>query len=107
MIVRIWRTAIDPARADEYREFARTRSLPMFRNQRGFRGVFFSAAGVARAVITVWDDAEAIAALETSETYVETVAAILASGFLRGESTVEVFDVEDSHLEQNLAVDRL
>jgi heme-degrading monooxygenase HmoA len=71
--------------------------------QPGFRGVLFSAAGAARIVITLWDDAEAAAALDTSETYAETVAAIVATGFLRGESTVEVFDVEDFYVEQNFA----
>jgi hypothetical protein len=45
LIVRIWRTGVDPDRALEYREFAQSRSLPMFRNQPGFRGVLFSAAG--------------------------------------------------------------
>jgi hypothetical protein len=54
-------------------------------------------------VITLWDDAEAAAALDASETYAETVAAIVATGFLRGESTVEVFDVEDFYVEQNFA----
>jgi hypothetical protein len=32
LIVRIWRTGVDPDRALEYREFAQSRSLPMFRN---------------------------------------------------------------------------
>jgi heme-degrading monooxygenase HmoA len=97
LIVRIWRTEVDPARALEYREFARSRSLPMFRKQAGFRGVLFSAAGAARVVITLWDDAEAVAALDTSDTYAETVAEIVATGFLRGESTVEVLEVDDSY----------
>jgi len=43
MIVRIWRTRIDQARASEYRDFAHSRSLPMFRAQPGFAGVFFAA----------------------------------------------------------------
>jgi heme-degrading monooxygenase HmoA len=103
LIVRIWRTGVDPDRALEYREFAQSRSLPMFRNQPGFRGVLFSAAGAVRIVITLWDDAEAAAALDASETYAETVAAIVATGFLRGESTVEVFDPEDFYVEQNFA----
>jgi len=36
MIVRIWRTHIDQACAGEYRDFAHSRSLPMFRMQPGF-----------------------------------------------------------------------
>ena len=52
MIVRIWRTHIDQARAGEYRDFAHSRSLPMFRAQPGFAGVFFAARQDERVVIT-------------------------------------------------------
>jgi hypothetical protein len=35
-VLRIWQTGIDESRADEYREFARRRSTPMFSSQPGF-----------------------------------------------------------------------
>jgi hypothetical protein len=57
MIVRIWRTQIDQARADEYLDFAQSRSLPMFRAEPGFAGVLFAAREAERAVITLWDRA--------------------------------------------------
>jgi hypothetical protein len=38
MVVRIWRTEIDVTRAEEYRDFAHSRSLPMSRAQPGFVG---------------------------------------------------------------------
>jgi hypothetical protein len=41
MIARLWRTQVDLTRLVEYEQFAETRSLPMFRQQRGFLGVFF------------------------------------------------------------------
>jgi heme-degrading monooxygenase HmoA len=94
MVVRIWRTEIDTTRAEEYREFARSRSLPMFRAQPGFAGVLFAGQGSERVVITLWRDLAAAEALERSETYNATVAEIQATGFLRGDSSVEVLEVE-------------
>jgi heme-degrading monooxygenase HmoA len=94
MVVRIWRTEIDTTRAEEYREFARSRSLPMFRAQPGFAGVLFAGQGSERVVITLWRDLAAAEALERSETYNATVAEIQATGFLLGDSSVEVLEVE-------------
>ena len=91
MIVRIWRTGIDPARAAEYERFAEERSLPMFRAQPGFRGVLFTtAADGGRAVISFWEDDRAVELLDRSETYRETASALGSSGILRGEQSVEV-----------------
>jgi heme-degrading monooxygenase HmoA len=83
MILRIWRANIDPARAEEYERFARERSLPMFRSHRGFRGCAFLRNNSDCAVVTLWAGPEDIAALETSALYRETVAAIMATGFVR------------------------
>jgi heme-degrading monooxygenase HmoA len=105
MIVRIWRTHIDEDRAAEYRDFARLRSLPMFRAQRGFAGVLFAARGDARAVITLWDDLAAVDALEDSQTYKTTVADIEATGLLRGPSTIEVLHIEQLFLREAAASD--
>jgi hypothetical protein len=52
MVARIWRTAIEPARAEEYGEFARSR-LPMFRARLGSRGVLFASRNAERMVITL------------------------------------------------------
>lgn len=41
MIARLWRTQVDVTRRAEYEQFAQEQSLPMFRQQRGFLGVFF------------------------------------------------------------------
>jgi heme-degrading monooxygenase HmoA len=94
MVVRIWRTEIDVRRADEYREFSHSRSLPMFRAQPGFAGVLFAGQGSERVVITLWRDVAAAEALDHSETYSATVAEIEATGFLRGDSSVEVLELE-------------
>lgn len=102
MIVRIWRTEIEPTRATDYLEFARHYSLPMFREQRGFGGVLFAAGGAERAVITLWQDMAAVEALAESDTYARTVEAIEAAGFLRGEAEVAVLEVEHSHLEASI-----
>jgi heme-degrading monooxygenase HmoA len=99
VIVRIWRTGIDPARADEYERFADERSLPMFRSQTGFRGVLFTKADDGeRAVVTFWDDAAALEELARSETYRVTVDALVATGLLRGEQFVEVLQVHGRDL---------
>jgi heme-degrading monooxygenase HmoA len=98
MIARIWRTKVDPTRLEEYRRFALTRSLPIFRASRGFLGVLFVGAEDDRAVISLWDDAEAAAALDSSSSYRETVALISTAGFLVGDSSVETFEVEGGDL---------
>jgi heme-degrading monooxygenase HmoA len=94
MVLRIWRTGIDESRAADYLEFARRNSVPMFESQPGFAGVFFAARSGERAVVTLWETQAAADALETSESYQTTVAAIGRAGFLRGESAVEVFEIE-------------
>jgi heme-degrading monooxygenase HmoA len=83
VIVRVWRARIDPARADEYERFARERSLPMFRSHDGFRGCAFLRDGAECTVITLWAEAADVAALESSDRYRETVAAIMETGFIR------------------------
>jgi|APPan5920702752_1055751.scaffolds.fasta_scaffold82812_1 heme-degrading monooxygenase HmoA len=97
MVVRVWRTGLDTARAGEYENFARVRSLPMFQRHNGFCGVLFAAAGADRVVITLWRDRAAAAALERSDDYRATVAALEATGFLRPPQTVELLDVHDSY----------
>jgi heme-degrading monooxygenase HmoA len=99
VIVRIWRTGIDPARAAEYERFAEERSLPMFRAQPGFRGVLFTtAAGDRRAVISFWEDEAAVELLDRSASYRETAAALGSTGILQGEQTVEILDVSGGEL---------
>jgi hypothetical protein len=100
MIVRIWRTQIDETRAADYRNFAHAKSLPMFRAQRGFEGVLFAARGVERAVISFWQDLSSVEALDVSSTYQATVAEIEATGMLRGESAVEVLEIEEGFLDE-------
>jgi heme-degrading monooxygenase HmoA len=99
VIVRIWRTGIDPARAGEYDRFAEERSLPMFRTQQGFRGVLFTtAAEDGRAVISFWGDQNAVDRLDRSESYRATAGALGSTGILRGEQTVEVLEVSGGEL---------
>jgi heme-degrading monooxygenase HmoA len=99
MVARIWRTQIDETRADDYRRFADQKSLPMFREQPGFAGVLFAANLTERAVITLWHDIASAQRLDQSETYKSTVAEIEATGFLRGASTIEVFELEGFFIE--------
>jgi hypothetical protein len=94
VVVRIWRTEVDPTRSQDYRDFAHSRSLPMFRAQPGFAGILFGARGAERAVITLWRDLADAEALARSPTYNATVAELEATGLLRGDSAVEVLDLE-------------
>ncbi len=96
MILRAWQTQIDEARAAEYDAFARDRSLPMFERHAGLLGVLFIApAPGERVVLTVWRDAAAVRALETSADYQRTVQAIEAEGFLLPPQRVDAFEVPD------------
>jgi hypothetical protein len=93
-VVRIWRTKIDPARADEYDEFARTKSLPMFRAQTGFMAVLLTSRETERAVITLWKDWDCVDALDTSASYAATVDEIETAGFLQSDQSVEAFALD-------------
>lgn len=96
MLMRIWKTTVDPLRVAEYEQFAREISLPMFRQQKGFRGVMMGRDQSDCIVTTLWDDAAAIAALDTSASYKSTVAHIIAEGFLGDDQSVSVFSVHDA-----------
>jgi hypothetical protein len=91
MIIRIWWTQVDEARAGEYERFAAEESLPMFRAHRGYEGHLFGRSGGDCVVVTAWKDDAAADALEASPRYRETVARISAAGFLIGQSQVKRF----------------
>jgi heme-degrading monooxygenase HmoA len=97
-VARVWMTEIDIARADEYDEFARTTSVPMFQRQAGFVAALFYGAGRRRVVLTLWRDRAAVDALRASETYRETVREIEAAGFLEGSQTTEIFELHSHAL---------
>jgi heme-degrading monooxygenase HmoA len=94
MIVRIWRTQVDSSRMPEYESFEREHSLPMFRKQAGFLGVLFLRSAEECAALTMWSGPPAVKALSTSESYRHTVRRLEATGLLKGEPSVEVFDVQ-------------
>ena len=85
MLQRIWRCTISPERSSEYEEFAREFSLPMFRDQPGFRGCLMSRVGGECEVLTLWEDEASIEALQTSASYLSTVGQIRAAGFILEE----------------------
>ncbi len=93
MIVRIWTTGVEQGRAADYEAFARDISLPMFRQQAGYRGVLMGRRNGDCVVISLWEDEAALATLDQSPSYQATVQRILAEGFLMGEQTVEAYDL--------------
>jgi heme-degrading monooxygenase HmoA len=93
MLQRVWRCMIDPDRAGDYEDFARTVSLPMVRAQPGFRGCLMTRQGAACEVLTLWDGLDAIEALNASLSYQATVAKILATGFILREQGTTVTQV--------------
>jgi heme-degrading monooxygenase HmoA len=93
VIMRIWRTQVDEAHAEQYERFAAEESLPMFRAHQGFEGHLFGRRGGDCVVITIWMDDAAADALEASPHYRDTVARINAAGFLVGRSEVERFQL--------------
>ena len=99
MIVRIWRTGVDRNRLEEYARFEEERSLPMFREQRGFLGVLFLREGADRAAaLTLWEDMAAVEALTTSPSYLRTVQVLVNTGLLIGEQSIDVFEVKGGRL---------
>jgi heme-degrading monooxygenase HmoA len=111
VIVRVWRARIDPARIDEYRRFERERCMPMLRKQPCFLGVLFLRQAEDHALsLTVWEDAGAVDALESSPSYREVTHALAESALLAGGESVVVFEVEGGALRPEAlvrALDRL
>ncbi len=103
VIGRLWRTRIDPTRAEDYRSFARSVSTPMFEGQRGFLGVMFGERADERIVITFWDSREAVGNLEASTGYQVTVDRLDATGLLVGRQTVETFEIESTSIDVKAA----
>lgn len=57
-----------------------------------------------RAVLTIWRDLPSVEALAHSSTYQETSAQLNATGLLVGQTSVEVFEVQEGFLDlQTLA----
>lgn len=102
MIARIWRTQVNEARMAEYERYANDHSLPMFRQQTGFLGVLFLRTPHDCAALSFWEDAAAVAALGDSASYQETARRLQATGVLRGEQSVEVFEVRGGAMERAL-----
>ena len=94
MIARIWTTAIDERREAEFLAYARTRSRAMFLEQPGCLGVLFlrDSPGMYR-VCSFWEDRGGIDALANSTTYQQTVRGLIATDTLRGDASVELYEV--------------
>lgn len=99
MIIRIWRTQVDPSRMAEYEHFEQTYSLPMFHQQNGCLGVLFLCTEKDCAALSLWENEQAIEQLATSPTYQATVRQLQSTGLLRGEQSVEVFEIQGGDLE--------
>lgn len=95
MIARFWTVDVDPAGIETYETFARDVSVPMFQAQQGYRGVLMMRNDSACRVITLWSDRDAVAALEASPSYRETVAHIEALGILSNPKPVQLFELHE------------
>ncbi|MGE7368349.1 antibiotic biosynthesis monooxygenase family protein [Neorhizobium sp. NPDC001467] len=93
MIARTWKATLDLARVDEYEEFARSVSLPMFRQQPGYVGVVMSRSGSTCLVTSFWRSMDDVEMLERSASYQEVVRGILSAGFLTDTKAAEVAEV--------------
>jgi heme-degrading monooxygenase HmoA len=93
MITRTWRTRIDIARLEEWDRFVRERSTPMFRKQDGMLAVFHAREGDEWLTVSIWRDAAAVEALESSPSYTATAAALLATGMVLRDPVTEAFEV--------------
>ncbi len=99
MILRVWRAKIAAARMEEYRRFEWERYMPMLCKQPGLLGVLFLRQVQDHASsLTIWDDAGAVEALQSSPSYQMITLELAESGLLAGDQSVEVLEVEDGEL---------
>jgi heme-degrading monooxygenase HmoA len=100
MIARFWTTTVRPGSEAAYFEYARTRSQPMFAAADGCHGVLFLKGDAGELIVcSLWRDEAAIAALNESAIYGETVAGIEALGILTGTPAVHLAFVEGGFLD--------
>ncbi len=99
MILRVWRAKIDPARIEEYRRFEQERCMSMLRKQPGFLGVLFLRQAEDRASsLTIWGDAGAVEALESSPSYRQVTHEVAESALLAGNQSVVIFEIKGGDL---------
>jgi heme-degrading monooxygenase HmoA len=105
VILRVWRAKIHPARLDEYQCFEQEWCMPMLRKQPGLLGVLFLRQAEDRAaLLTIWEDAGAVEALESSPSYRQVTHELAESALLAGNQSVEVIEVEDGDLRPDALV---
>jgi heme-degrading monooxygenase HmoA len=111
VILRVWSAKINPARLEAYRRFEAFRCLPMLHKQPGLLGVLFLRQAEDHAAsLTLWEDAGAVEALQSSPSYRQTTYELAESALLTGNESVEVFEVEGGDLRPEAlprALDRL
>jgi heme-degrading monooxygenase HmoA len=99
VIVRVWRAKIVAVRLEEYRLFEQERYMPMLHKQPALLGVLFLRQAEDHAAsLTIWEDAGAVEALQSSPSYREVTHELAESALLAGNESVEDFEVESGDL---------
>jgi heme-degrading monooxygenase HmoA len=99
VILHVCRAKTDPARIEEYRRFEQERCMSMLSKQPGFLGVIFLRQAEDHASsLTIWGDAGAVEALESSPSHRRTTRELTESRLLAGEQSEEVFEIEGANL---------
>ena len=100
MLLRIWRTGVDPQRWPEYARFEREHSLPLFRQQAGSMAWFSYARRTAPARPPA-HSGKTGAPSNSSRSHIPTkqLARLLDTGLLTGTQSVEVFEVATGALD--------
>lgn len=98
MIVRLWRTVVQPSRMAEYEENEQHRSIPMFKRQEGCLGVLFLCSDEECFALSFWRDMASVEKLKTSKSYLEASAFYSNSGMLVGEPSLRVFEVKGGYI---------
>ncbi|GAC1658398.1 MAG: hypothetical protein NVS9B15_20070 [Acidobacteriaceae bacterium] len=93
MIVRMWRTAIDPAHRREFEHIEEEHLARLLEKQSGFGGVLFLARDDEATVLTLWESRDAADAFNGSVAAQQLTEEVRAKGFFHGEPRVEVFEV--------------
>ena len=97
MIVRLWKAPIERARRDDFREIERAQ-LEIFQARPGLLGAFFrSAPGSDAAVeirtsLSLWETRVAAEGIARTRSFGEMLARLRASGMLRGEPELLLFE---------------
>lgn len=93
MIARLWRAQIDVTRRDEFEQIGEAELVPLLEQYPGFGGVLFLSHEPEAVLLTLWKDQRSAEHFSQADEVQRLAQHVREKGIVRGEPTIEVFDI--------------